>query len=216
MDDSNLLPVKKRNQIFPIFLQSLAHPIVLLCVGAAISGYLIPYITRQWQDHQKELEVKIGLVSQISDSVTTLAMIVQFTEIDAKGQIQEDFIRENREWEIKRAVIGSQLLAYFPGTQIGHDWDIYSNIVAIFSDLTKIIEEERRKKHLQEIQRYFTKVQSPIHWDINILSKREEIRLRAPEEQENYKVNWLALKQQILEQKNDFIQRILKSHISGF
>jgi hypothetical protein len=43
----------------------ISNPLVLLIVGAVISGILVPYITRQWQDHQKELELKTELVSRI-------------------------------------------------------------------------------------------------------------------------------------------------------
>jgi hypothetical protein len=38
--------------------EALSHPMLLLIVGAIISSLIIPYFTRQWQDHQHELELK--------------------------------------------------------------------------------------------------------------------------------------------------------------
>ena len=45
----------------------LSHPLLLLLVGALVSSYLLPLLTQSWQNHQKELELKSALVSQISE-----------------------------------------------------------------------------------------------------------------------------------------------------
>ena len=46
----------------------LANPLLVTVVAAILSGLLIPYVSKGWQDHQKALEVKTGLVSQMSES----------------------------------------------------------------------------------------------------------------------------------------------------
>lgn len=50
----------------------LQHPLLLLVVGALISSYIIPLYTKAWQDHQKELELKTDLVSEISDATASI------------------------------------------------------------------------------------------------------------------------------------------------
>jgi hypothetical protein len=48
---------------------ALSNPMVLLIVGAIISSFIIPYYTRQWQDHQKELELKTNLSDEINKAI---------------------------------------------------------------------------------------------------------------------------------------------------
>ncbi len=42
----------------------LTHPLVLIAVGAAVPGLLIPRFTRQWQNHEQELKLKTDLVDR--------------------------------------------------------------------------------------------------------------------------------------------------------
>ena len=87
----------------------LAHPLVLLVVGALTSSVLVPFITSRWQNHQKELELKTALVERVNQSTTAFLMSIQFAEMGARSQTQEDFDRAYRDWEMARAVIGSNL-----------------------------------------------------------------------------------------------------------
>ena len=178
----------------------LAHPLLLFILGALITNYLIPRLTRRWQDHQRELDIKIGLVERISESVTAMVMAVQFAMVGAKSQTQEEFDQAFLDWEIKRATIGSNLRAYFPKTNIGPDWDNYSELVTDFYTLTGIFNEPDRKHFLRKMQNYtFLSTQS-IDWDA--LSKREDPK---------FAESWDTLKQQILGRKDELVQRILNS-----
>jgi hypothetical protein len=60
--------------------EKLSNPLLLLIIGAVISGILIPYFTRQWQDHQKDLELKTDLVSGISKAIVDLMLAAQLIE----------------------------------------------------------------------------------------------------------------------------------------
>jgi hypothetical protein len=44
----------------------LAHPLMLLVVGAIISTILIPQLTSSWQINEKELDLKLRLIDQIN------------------------------------------------------------------------------------------------------------------------------------------------------
>lgn len=108
----------------------LAHPLSLLIVGAAVSSLVVPALTRGWQDHQKELEVKTNLVSEIAEAATRFFVAVQFAELRAASQRHEDFDAAYRDWEVKSAVIASKLRAYFPGRVVEVDWEAYTAFAA--------------------------------------------------------------------------------------
>ena len=100
-----------------------AHPLTLLIVGALLSSLLIPSWTKQWQDRQSELQVKIDLIDQLNNSVTEMVMSVQFAILGAEGQSQADYDRAYRQWEIDSRLVGSQLQAYYPTEPLAKDWD---------------------------------------------------------------------------------------------
>ena len=49
----------------------LASPLLVAVVAALLGSLLIPSITRKWQNHQKALEIQTGLVSDMSQSVSS-------------------------------------------------------------------------------------------------------------------------------------------------
>ena len=49
----------------------LANPLLIAIVGSLLVYLVIPQLTRGWQNHAKILEVKTGLVADMSDSVPT-------------------------------------------------------------------------------------------------------------------------------------------------
>jgi hypothetical protein len=54
-------------------------PLVLLFAGAGISGLLIPYFTRMWQDRQEELKIKVQFILHFSTAVTKTIKAVDDT-----------------------------------------------------------------------------------------------------------------------------------------
>jgi hypothetical protein len=50
--------------------KAISHPFVILIVGALIYSVIIPYFTRQWQDNQKQLELKTALADDINKAVS--------------------------------------------------------------------------------------------------------------------------------------------------
>jgi len=181
----------------------LSHPFLLLITGAIVSTYLIPMLTRRWQDHQKELELKINLVEQISEIVTKILVSVQFVVVGAKSQSQNDFDTVYREWEIQRSRISSRLKAYFPRTTIGSDWDTFSALVTDFYALAGIPEKDRRNEHLRKIQGYSFFNSVNVDWDA-LMDKGSN--LHSP-------THWFSLHPLILRQKDELIQSILNSSI---
>jgi len=55
-------------------------PLLAVLLTAALSGCVVPRITRRWQEHQKELEIKTSLVEAISVEVLQFILAMQFAE----------------------------------------------------------------------------------------------------------------------------------------
>ena len=48
-----------------MILSIISHDLFIRSVGAILTGIIIPLITRNWQNHQKELDLKTGLVAEM-------------------------------------------------------------------------------------------------------------------------------------------------------
>lgn len=171
-------------------IELLKHPITVLLVGALISGLLIPAFTRRWQNHQKALEIKTGLVSDLSKSIMGIVMATQFAHFGAKSQKQADFDQAYRNWEIESAVIGTKLQAYFPDTAIPTEWTAFSALITDFYALEGIASDKRSGFAAGLAQR------------LGVTGGNQ-----GPQD-------WLALRNGILERKAALIQQVLKEAVS--
>ena len=75
---NNFLMSSDYNNISQFF----SHPLVLLLIGALISGVFIPYFTNRAAKYQKGLEIKTDLVRRINESVMRLAISLDLFAID--------------------------------------------------------------------------------------------------------------------------------------
>jgi hypothetical protein len=109
---------------------------VLLLVGATFSALLVPAFTQRWQDHQRALNVQTALVADTTEASETMLQRlfeVKFTartnhipgtpSFSDKLPLEQD--QANREavraaetatqkWNVRAAVIGARLRAYYP------------------------------------------------------------------------------------------------------
>lgn len=170
----------------------LKHPLTILLVGALISGLLIPAITRRWQNHQKALEIKMQLVSELSKTIMEIIMAIQFAHLGAKSQMQADFDKAYREWEVQSAVIGTKLQAYYPNTKIPDEWTVFSELVTEFYALEGV--DQNRKPEIES-------------------AIRDKLGMLFGTEFQNQQ-DWSELKNGILTIKSMLIQKVLKARIS--
>jgi hypothetical protein len=116
----------------------LRHPLTIALIGVAITGGLVPYVTRLWQERQKALDTRVSLMTDMSDSSMSLMARVEvahkFThmlddssssERRRRGKLREQRDRAwhslNEEWqrfEVREAVIGTKLQAYLPKPEL--------------------------------------------------------------------------------------------------
>jgi hypothetical protein len=131
-----------RTRHFINIIQKVAsNPLLLLGFGALVSGLLIPQITNQWQNYQKEIQLKTDLASQISKAVASIIITSRLVQ-NSNFVGHQDFGNAAKEWEISRATIGSQIQAYFPDVQIKQEWDNLSKAITEFVNLSDNISND--------------------------------------------------------------------------
>jgi hypothetical protein len=198
------------------FKEIISNQFLLLIVGGILTGLLIPYITTQWQNHEKELEIKTSLVSKISEYVTRMLMAIQFVEVSQSRGINssltnEEYDNEYRDWKINSDITQSQINAYFPNIDLGKDWKKFSNAVEYFYALSGTGPEDLRTDLLQKIQTNLSNDINLTSW--NIL-KNKIYPLNSTKEIIYWQENWGLLKDQIIEEKEVIIQKILNTKIN--
>jgi len=120
----------------------LAHPFLIAVCIAVIVNFLIPNFTRKWQDHQKALEIKTGLVSDMGESVSNAVMTGRFIAAGLVSRSSSDpradqraFNEGFRAWTTSSASIGAKLHAYF-GNNMGSQWRTFGNVVTDYFQLS--------------------------------------------------------------------------------
>jgi hypothetical protein len=102
-------------------VSDLVFPLVVLVVGALVTGLLIPMLARRRDRHLKALDVKTALVSDISETVLKFVMAIQFAVLES--QLPKNYAEAYRTWEVETGVLHTKLEAYFPGKGIVQDWE---------------------------------------------------------------------------------------------
>lgn len=213
----------------------LQHPLLLLVVGALISSYIIPLYTKAWQDHQKELELKTDLVSEISDATASILTKTQVKKAVSNAPYSE-FYNAYEDWESSRAIIQSKINAYFSNSDLPPLWSNYSLILTDFTFLSISGNTCATTKYVREIQKYFditpkliTKSETnncPKEFDtlqqIHSTPFRTDLKgiewdyLIQHGNETHLSHSWLALKENMVTQKDRIIQKILNSQLQVF
>ena len=183
----------------------MSHPLTLLIVGAVLTGFLAPAITRRWQDRQKELEVKTGLVTELSEVTMSILLAIQFVRVrrdqptalastEVLTKRQQEFDDAYRAWEVQSAIVGTKLQAYFTGTRIPEIWTALSEAITSFYTL------EGQDESTQQD---------------SISALRAQV-LALPGSRRKLAANWMGLRDGILAVKSELIRVVLHEPVAGF
>ena len=141
------------------FSHGLSHPLLIAVVIAVLGNFLIPNFTRKWQDHQKALEIKTGLVSDMGESISNAVMTGRFISAGLVSRSSADpradqraFNDGYRAWTTSNASIGAKIQAYF-GNDLGSQWRSFANVVTDYFQLSAT-PGSGRKDQVQEILSY--------------------------------------------------------------
>jgi hypothetical protein len=146
--------------------EGLIYPLILLLIGAGISGGLVTWLTNRWQNNRKELEIKVDIVSKMAEAMALQdanAFIYYLrkkktltdTEIDA-------YFADVKRWHTDTRIVGSKLQAYFPEEDIRKRWEKYCDLLAGYSSASRQYfyeykeREEKLKVNLESIRDFFS------------------------------------------------------------
>lgn len=115
--------------------------VVMVAIALAV---LAPWITRRWQDRQRDSQTKTELVAEISGLVMTTVMTVHLFKTNLKPHSNTDHSQEQeleaiyKKWRVDTCVIGSKLHAYFPNPKKGdlpihQKWQRFSDRLSLVS-----------------------------------------------------------------------------------
>lgn len=185
-------------------------PVLMVLFGAAISAWLVPAFTRQWQDRQKEREIKVALVSEIGDSTSDVLVTSQFVASQALTDGQAEYNRVSLDWARRSAQVEARLAAYFPGQALADNWRKYS--VVVDNDLYLLTGETAGKAEaVNEVRQYLeargSELTTAVNWNL----------LRALDFDNQQAVgDYVLVSRELLDASKPLIRAILDANAEGF
>jgi hypothetical protein len=187
----------------------LGNPLVVTIVSTVLVTFIVPQLTRQWQDHQKALEIQTALVSSMSESVSDAVISGRMiaSGLFPSGGSQRVYNTAIRSWSVDSSVAAAKLEAYFPRSGLGEDWRRYGDVIGDYLLLTGSV-DDYRPAVVAQIHDYaaLPRTRPPIDW--RTLAARNS----GAEFQQSFVLLGFAL----LERRDTLVQRVLAEHPSGF
>ncbi len=119
---------------------------------------------------------------------------VQITDSKRQEKHQQEFDDAYRTWEVRSAVLGTKLEAYFAGTTIPADWIRFSEVITRFYALEGIGEQQQQHQ---------------------MSALRDQLLPLLPRDQQ-LDEGWSGIREGILAKKSDIIRHVLTLRISAF
>src|SRR4051794_22306675 len=184
--------------------QWLGNPLIVAVVSTLLVSLVIPRLTTQWQDHQKELEIQTSLVGSMSSSASSAVMAGRMlvSGLYSGREWQQVYNDAIRTWSVDGSTAGARLQAYFPGSGIGDDWGKYVAAVGDYVQLagpssTRAIQVEQIREVLPNLR---------LDWRTIVAARPVASFQRA------YTVLGYAL----LGRRDELVRDVLEDHPSGF
>ena len=204
----------ERNSWLRGLLARVPTPVIVTVVGALLSAWVIPAVTRQWQDQQKARELKASLVTRIGRDTTEALVKSDFVAYGRFGGQRlpngappfsdEQFNDLDLSWRRNSEEIEGLLAAYFPG--LGGEWHRYATLVKN----TYFLLRPRvylRKETLQALDRLGVATKTQL-----VLLARPFTFVPASHERNAY----FLVTQRLLDAKSKLTGQILRAHAGGY
>ena len=155
LEATGIYPARRPSQL----LAALHHPLVVGAALALLSGVLasllIPALTRVWQDRQKELALKRGLVQRIAKATTSSVYAGRYAYTPGKvNPIVDSRVlrRIGIPWLEASSVLTAELTTYFHGSGALKAWNDYVDTVTRYLQASAF---HQRSVGLAEMRTYF-------------------------------------------------------------
>jgi hypothetical protein len=201
---------------------------VLLTLGALISSLLVPWFTRKWQDHQKALELKSDLASQIAESVTSTIVVSRSVYEEQRRGYSPAEQKSWRAWLIKSAAIEARLRAYFPDGSLADEWLGFTQEIETFHVISDGLDDPSDLWCLHgsllatspaagqvelEARREVPPLREPRHFScVQTLPIREGVRTRGY----GFEYEYFLVDDQLMARRTELIKRVLEGDVKAF
>jgi hypothetical protein len=189
----------------------LASPLLITVVAAVLSGLLLPYIARGWQNHQKALEVKTGLVTQMSESSSGTVATSRFLAarlIPTTAEAQPVWNKAYRDWATESSSIGAKLQAYV-SLDTGNRWQSFGYAVTDFLSLSvRASSLEARKAQIDELRSLLPK---PLRF-----SPEDRAALLTPRASPPFQEAYRKVSLSLARWRDQLVREVLSAHMAGF
>jgi hypothetical protein len=96
-----------------LFWRRLPTPLLVTLLGIALSAWLLPAVTRQWDDRQKARDLQASLIGEMS-TASARALGAGFNAIETRQSRSGRLRKAEQDWEIAGLEVEAKLRAYFP------------------------------------------------------------------------------------------------------
>ena len=187
----------------------LQHPLFLVAATGVMSSYVIPRLTRRWQDHQKAIETRTRFATEGTETVVRFLLSVQLAE---RRAIQPDkYDAAYQEWEVRRATFASQLRGQFRDSAIAAEWVALSEAVTALYRLSGTFSEPYRSAVLTELRTFFS--EQATNW--KFLADHEKA-WKSNDSFQDYFAAWWKLREAVLQKTGDLARKILTAKTTAF
>jgi hypothetical protein len=182
--------------------------LLVTVVAALLGSLLLPQITRKWQDHQQALDIRTGLVTQMSESSSTTLATTRFlaAKLVPDAKVQPIYNGAYREWAADSASIGARLQVY-TRPPIGDRWRQFGFVLTAALSLA-IDTPATHAGRLEEIQRRLPQ-------GLRLTQAEHDALLKANTE-DAFQDAFAHLAQNIVVWRDELVREVIHSPVSGF
>jgi hypothetical protein len=140
----------------------LSHPLLLLCIGAIVTGILVPSFTQRWQRNQTAQAMKTEVIGTVTSAVSVPMTQLSVTQNPVFASSPNGDTTSSATVKSTYASflslsdsVDSSIKAYFPENNIPTHWEDLSGLLQNFYLLTYATDARLRGLYTQSIKQYF-------------------------------------------------------------
>jgi hypothetical protein len=189
----------------------LSHPLTITTASALFSLVLVPLFTERWQDHQRELDIKAKLITEMT---VVMAEPIADSRIWSRGATvgpeMPSYSQTLRNIDLKQAEVTALLQIYFPDqSELSRDWNAFTKALNYCVRLTAADLPDRKIPHLDVVRAYVEQSHVPLNINWQVLGNAKWDDGFGSDFEKAYEL----LTQWMLQQGNAIVQRVLVSTI---
>jgi hypothetical protein len=104
-------------------------PVVLTIVGLVLSAWLLPAITRQWDDRQKAHDLQASLIEDMS-AANARALVAAQNAFETKQAVSQPASKAEQDWQVSSHEVEAKLRPYF-SRQVAQAWGNYERFMQL-------------------------------------------------------------------------------------